>query len=101
MTVKPTQLTIDLPIDYYSQAETIGITQYVTEQARKYFDNIDSYEIRIKDGNTPRALISKSKEDKEPQVHIYNINIKLRMPTSWVIRSFCGSTSNRTDEFKY
>ena len=56
---KPTQLTIDLPIDYYSQAETIGITQYVTEQARKYFDNIDSYEIRIKDGNTPRALISK------------------------------------------
>ena len=89
MTVKPTQLTIDLPIDYYSQAETIGITQYVTEQARKYFDNIDSYEIRIKDGNTPRALISKSKEDKEPQVHIYNINIKLRItPTSWVIRSF-------------
>lgn len=72
LTVKPTQLTIDLPIDYYSQAETIGITQYVTEQARKYFDNIDSYEIRIKDGNTPRALISKSKEDKEPQVHIYN-----------------------------
>ena len=90
MTVKPTQLTIDLPIDYYSQAETIGITQYVTEQARKYFDNIDSYEIRIKDGNTPRALISKSKEDKEPQVHIYNTNIKLRItPTSWVIRSFC------------
>lgn len=69
---KPTQLTIDLPIDYYSQVKTIGITQYVTEQARKYFDNIDSYEIRIKDGNTPRALISKSKEDKEPQVHIYN-----------------------------
>ena len=33
----------------------------------KYFDNIDSYEIRIKDGNTPRALISKSKEDKEPK----------------------------------
>ncbi|WP_210129866.1 CamS family sex pheromone protein [Staphylococcus sp. GDX8P54P] len=69
---KPTQLTIDLPIDYYGQAETIGITQYVTEQAQKYFDNIDSYEIRIKDGNTPRALISISKEDKEPQVHIYN-----------------------------
>ncbi|MEB7367334.1 CamS family sex pheromone protein [Staphylococcus borealis] len=69
---KPTQLTIDLPIDYYGQAETIGITQYVTEQAQKYFDNIDSYEIRVKDGNTPRALISKSKEDKEPQVHIYN-----------------------------
>lgn len=69
---KPKQLTVDLPIDYYGQAETIGITQYVTEQAEKYFDNIDEYEIRIKDGNTPRALISKSKEDKEPQVHIYH-----------------------------
>ncbi len=69
---KAKQLTVDLPIDYYGQAETIGITQYVTEQAEKYFDNIDEYEIRIKDGNTPRALISKSKEDKEPQVHIYH-----------------------------
>ncbi|MCH8647728.1 CamS family sex pheromone protein [Staphylococcus lugdunensis] len=69
---KPRQLTVDLPIDYYGQAETIAITQYVTEQANKYFDNIDSYEIRIKDGNTSRALISKSKDDKESQVHIYN-----------------------------
>ncbi|ARJ08934.1 CamS family sex pheromone protein [Staphylococcus lugdunensis] len=69
---KPRQLTVDLPIDYYGQAETIAITQYVTEQANKYFDNIDSYEIRIKDGNTSTALISKSKDDKEPQVHIYN-----------------------------
>lgn len=69
---KPKQLTVDLPIDYYGQAETIGITQYVTEQAEKYFDNIDEYEIRIKDGNTPRALISKSKDVKKPQVHIYH-----------------------------
>lgn len=69
---KPKQLTVDLTIDYYGQAETIGITQYVTEQAEKYFDNIDEYEIRIKDGNTPRALISKSKDVKEPQVHIYH-----------------------------
>ncbi len=69
---KPQQLTIDLPIDYYGQAETIGITQYVTEQAEKYFDNIDSYEIRIKDGNNARALITKTKDDKEAQVHIYS-----------------------------
>ena len=69
---KAKQLTVDLPIDYYGQAETIGITQYVTEQAEKYFDKLDEYEIRIKDGNTPRALISKTKDDKEPQVHIYH-----------------------------
>lgn len=69
---KPKVLTIDLPIDYYGEAETIAITQYVTEQANKYFDNIDEYEIRIKDGNNPRALISKNKDDDKPQVHIYN-----------------------------
>ncbi len=63
---KPQRLVVDLPIDYYGQAETIGITQYVTEQANKYFDKIDNYEIRIKDGNQPRALISKTKDDKEP-----------------------------------
>ncbi len=69
---KPQRLVVDLPIDYYGQAETIGITQYVTEQANKYFDKIDNYEIRIKDGNQPRALISKTQDDKEPQVHIYS-----------------------------
>ena len=35
---KAKQLSVDLPIDYYGKAETIGITQYVTEQADKYFD---------------------------------------------------------------
>ncbi|MDN9002343.1 CamS family sex pheromone protein, partial [Staphylococcus aureus] len=57
---KPQRLVVDIPIDYYGKAETIGITHYVTEQANKYFDKIDIYEIRIKDGNQPRALISKS-----------------------------------------
>lgn len=71
---KAKQLSVDLPIDYYGKAETIGITQYVTEQADKYFDGIDEYEIHIKDGNNPKALISKTKDDKEPQVHIYKNN---------------------------
>ncbi|WP_214515113.1 CamS family sex pheromone protein [Staphylococcus saprophyticus] len=71
---KAKQLSVDLPIDYYGKAETIGITQYVTEQADKYFDSIDEYEIHIKDGNNPKALISKTKDDKEPQVHIYKNN---------------------------
>ena len=57
---KAKQLSVDLPIDYYGKAETIGITQYVTEQADKYFDGIDEYEIHIKDGNNPKALISLS-----------------------------------------
>ncbi|WP_436861136.1 CamS family sex pheromone protein [Staphylococcus caeli] len=71
---KAKQLSVDVPIDYYGKAETIGITQYVTEQAEKYFDGIDAYEIHIKDGNNPKALISKTKDDKEPKVHIYKNN---------------------------
>ncbi|MEX6358919.1 protein involved in sex pheromone biosynthesis [Staphylococcus cohnii] len=71
---KAKQLTVDVPIDYYGEAETIGITQYITEQAEKYFDDIDEYEIRIKDGNKAKALISKTEDDKDPQVHIYKNN---------------------------
>ena len=71
---KAKQLTVDVPIDYYGEAETIGITQYITEQAEKYFDDIDEYEIRIKDGNKAKALISKTKDYKDPQVHIYKNN---------------------------
>ncbi|PTG42155.1 hypothetical protein BUY24_03890 [Staphylococcus cohnii] len=71
---KAKQLTVDVPIDYYGEAETIGITQYITEQAEKYFDDIDEYEIRIKDGNKAKALISKTKDEKDPQVHIYKNN---------------------------
>ncbi|UXS76234.1 CamS family sex pheromone protein [Staphylococcus chromogenes] len=65
-------LTVDLPIDYYGKAELIGITQYVTQLAEKDFGDVEEYEIHIKDGNESRALITKSKDDKEPKVHIYN-----------------------------
>lgn len=65
-------LSIDLPIDYYGKAELIGITQYVTQLAEKDFGKVEEYEIHIKDGNASRALITKTKDDKEPQVHIYN-----------------------------
>lgn len=65
-------LTVDLPIDYYGKAELIGITQYVTQLAEKDFGDVEEYEIHIKDGNESRALITKTKDDNEPKVHIYN-----------------------------
>ncbi|EKU46852.1 CamS family sex pheromone protein [Staphylococcus massiliensis] len=67
-------LSIDVPIDYYGQAELIGITQYVTQLADKNFSGLNNYEIHIKDDSKSRALIYKSKDDKEPRVHIYNNN---------------------------
>lgn len=68
---KAEHLVVDLPIDYYGKAELIGITQYVTQLAEKDFNDVPSYEIHIKDGSEPRALITKTKEDSEPKVHIY------------------------------
>ncbi|MDU7037737.1 MAG: CamS family sex pheromone protein, partial [Staphylococcus simulans] len=47
------------------------ITQFIAQQADKYFSNIDAYEIHIKDGNQARALITKGKDDKKQNVHIY------------------------------
>lgn len=69
---KVQSLSVDLPIDYYGRAELIGITQYVTQLAEKDIGSVDTYEIHIKDGNEPRALITKSKDDNSPKVHIYN-----------------------------
>ncbi|AKS66706.1 lipoprotein [Staphylococcus schleiferi] len=68
---KVKKLVVDLPIDYYGKAELIGITQYVTQLAEKDFKAVDNYEIHIKDGSESRALISKTKDDKSPQIHIY------------------------------
>lgn len=69
---KADHLVVDLPIDYYGKAELTGITQYVTQLAENEFKDVDSYEIHIKDGSQSRALIVKSKDEKSPQVHIYN-----------------------------
>lgn len=67
----PKNLIIEVPIDYYGKAELTGITQFIAQQADKYFSNIDAYEIHIKDGNQARALITKGKDDKKQNVHIY------------------------------
>lgn len=69
---KADNLVVDLPIDYYGKAELIGITQYVTQLAEKDLKDVPIYEIHIKDGSEPRALITKGEDDSEPKVHIYN-----------------------------
>ncbi len=42
------QLSVDVPIDYYGKAAACNGT------SRKYFDDIDEYEIHIKDGNNQK-----------------------------------------------
>jgi protein involved in sex pheromone biosynthesis len=78
-------MTIGLAMNgtYYYQKEKDGDTfskklddKEIKKQGKqmatdKYFSDIDEYEIHIKDGNNPKALISKSKDEDKPKVHIY------------------------------
>lgn len=68
---KLTELEIKIPLDYYGKAEVIGVTQYVADLSEKYFKGIDDIEISIIDGEEPQSLITKTKDDKEPEIHIY------------------------------
>ncbi|GGI42308.1 CamS family sex pheromone protein [Mammaliicoccus stepanovicii] len=68
---KLTELKIKIPLDYYGKAEVIGVTQYVADLSGKYFKGVDDIEISIVDGEEPQALITKTKEDNEPKIHIY------------------------------
>ena len=47
------------------------MTQYVADLSEKYFKGIDDIEISIIDGEEPQSLITKTKDDKEPEIHIY------------------------------
>lgn len=68
---KLSELKIEIPLDYYGKAEVVGVTQYVSDLSQKYFKGIDNLEISIVDGEEPQALITKTEEDDEPQIHIY------------------------------
>ncbi|GLC90446.1 CamS family sex pheromone protein [Lysinibacillus piscis] len=64
------KLTLEVPIQFFSTAEIIGFTQYLTGLLLNHFDNIH-VEVSITSVNGPEALIIKDANDKEPYVHIY------------------------------
>lgn len=64
------KLKIEVPIQFFGQAEIIGFTQYLTGVLMNYFGNIN-VEVSITSINGPEALIIKKSNDKEPYVHIY------------------------------
>jgi len=62
-------LSIEIPVEYTSRGEIIGLTQYVSELVQEHFRNTN-VEISIKDKNKSYALITKN-EDDDMDVHIY------------------------------
>ncbi|WP_433746861.1 CamS family sex pheromone protein [Falsibacillus pallidus] len=66
-----TDLRIEIPIQFYGEAEAIGFTQYVAGLIMDNFPDYISIEVNITSVNGPEALIEKKPKEKEPYVHIY------------------------------
>lgn len=62
-------LAVEIPLEYSSRGEVIGLTQYVSELLQDSFSGTE-VEIAIKDKSKSYALITKTAED-ELDVHIY------------------------------
>lgn len=66
------ELDINIPIQFYGQAETVSFTQYVTGLVMQHFPDYVSVQVSITSVNGPEALIVRKAEQEEPFVHIYN-----------------------------
>ncbi len=65
-------LNIEIPIQFNSNSEVIGFTQYVTGLILDHFPDYVSVQIEISSVDGPEALITKEPKQKEPTVHIYD-----------------------------
>jgi protein involved in sex pheromone biosynthesis len=65
------QLSIEIPIQFYGEAEVIGFTQYITGLVINTFPDYVSLEINVTSVNGPKAIIVRNPGEKEPFVHIY------------------------------
>ncbi|MFC3418594.1 CamS family sex pheromone protein [Salinicoccus hispanicus] len=63
------RLTIEIPLEYSSRGEVIGLTQYVRGLVSEQFNETE-VEVSIKDKNKTYALITKTDEN-DISVHIY------------------------------
>lgn len=66
------KLGIDVTIQFYGKAETIGFTQYVTGLVMEHFPNYISVEVSVSSVDGQEALIVKEVDQDKPFVHIYD-----------------------------
>lgn len=65
------ELDIDIPIQFYGKAETIGFAQYITGLVIKYFPSYVTVQVNITSIDGAEALIVRTPDSEEPFVHIY------------------------------
>ncbi|MFZ3591178.1 CamS family sex pheromone protein [Bacillus sp. DJP31] len=66
-----TELTIEIPMQFYGKAEVVGFTQYVTGLIMEHFPDYFSVKCYISSIGGPEALIIREVKQEEPFVHIY------------------------------
>ncbi|MEI3613807.1 CamS family sex pheromone protein [Pseudogracilibacillus sp. SO30301A] len=67
-----TQLSIEVPIEFYGKGEVIGFTQYVYGLVKEIFPNYYDIEVDITSSNGSESLIYRKAGEDEPNVHIYH-----------------------------
>ncbi|MFD1737906.1 CamS family sex pheromone protein [Bacillus salitolerans] len=67
-----TELTIEIPMQFYGKAEVVGFTQYVTGLIMEHFQNYFSVKCYISSISGPEAIIIREAGKEEPFVHIYD-----------------------------
>ncbi|MFS8630400.1 MAG: CamS family sex pheromone protein [Bacillales bacterium] len=68
------KLSINITIQFYGKAETIGFTQYVTGLVMQHFrEDYITVEVTISSVGGQEALIVRKAGEKEPFVHIYGV----------------------------
>lgn len=65
-------LNIEIPIQFYGEAEVIGFTQFVAGKVMEYFPDSDmAVQVSITSVNGQEALIVRDVDADEPFVHVY------------------------------
>ncbi|HWJ76790.1 MAG TPA: CamS family sex pheromone protein [Niallia sp.] len=66
-------LNIEIPIQFYGEAEAVGFTQFVAGKIMEYFPPNDQYSVQVSITSVygPEALIVRDVEEDEPYIHIY------------------------------
>ncbi|KHE68865.1 CamS family sex pheromone protein [Halobacillus sp. BBL2006] len=65
------QVSIDIPIQFHSQSEVVGFTQYVYSLVVEMFPEHYDVEVNIKSMDRQESLIVRKAGEQEPFVHIY------------------------------
>ncbi|MFC7062519.1 CamS family sex pheromone protein [Halobacillus seohaensis] len=65
------EVKIDIPIQFNSQTEVIGFTQYIYSLVMEMFEDHYSIEVKINSMDQQESLIVKEPGQEEPYVHIY------------------------------